>query len=103
MYSGHLAGAIEPVKAGEQRLGAVKRQNHGHAGPDTVAFDERAVAHAHSPDVRDSVVTARSAVSDHNAQISRAHPALFGHEPHAVAARFIEPAPSATSSSHDTS
>ena len=50
---GQLAVAVDPVRAGEERLG--RRHDDGDSRPDAVALDQRRVADADAVDVRDRV------------------------------------------------
>jgi hypothetical protein len=82
--AGELAGAVEAVTPGEQRLvpdGAVVRNHHGDArphrafahAPRTVAVDQRRVADAHAGNVGDRVVLARRQVTDGATKVSKSH------------------------------
>ena len=83
---GELAVAVEPVAAGEHRLGpdvALVGQDHGDAGAHrsladderAVALDQRRVPDAHAGDVGDGVVRPGLEAADTNAERSSGHAA----------------------------
>ena len=67
---GQLTVAVDPVRAGEERLG--RRQDDGDSRPDAVAFDQRRVADPDPLDVRDRVRRAGWETADLDSEVAGA-------------------------------
>ena len=71
LEAGQLAVPVQAVAAREQRhLG---RDQHRHARPDRIVFDQRAVTDQDSVDVRDGVAGPRAPFTDRNPELACPH------------------------------